>query len=86
MLGNPILFRLWRYDPESGNYNTGGGGRAGKVSVSDISITKTTDKASTKLEQAALSGKANKPDIVVRKSGEKPEEYFDPKIGGFTSR
>lgn len=55
----------------------GGGGGAGKVSVHDISITKTVDSATAALMLNCCSGKHIPSGLLtVRKAGEKPLEYL----------
>ena len=62
---------------QSGTTHAGPGAGAGKVNVQDLSLTKYVDKSSPKLFQACAAGThfptAN---IFVRKSGDKPLEYY----------
>jgi type VI secretion system secreted protein Hcp len=66
---------------QTGTHGVGGGGGAGKVSVHDISITKTLDKSSPELMLAVCNGKHIKDGLItVRKAGEKPLEYLKIKL------
>ncbi len=57
--------------------HTGTGGGAGKVSVNDLTLTHTVDKASPILMQTCMSGKhIAKAVLTVRKAGEKPLEFY----------
>jgi len=62
---------------QSGTTQMGGGGGAGKVSVSDISITKYVDASSHLLISSACKG-THHPEatLTVRKAGDKPLEYI----------
>lgn len=61
---------------QNGTTHMGGGSGAGKVNVSDLSLTKFIDKASPKLQLFCCNGKHIKEALlVVRKAGEKPLEY-----------
>jgi type VI secretion system secreted protein Hcp len=61
----------------SGDTHTGGGGGAGKVNVQDFSFTKYMDKSTPNLVQYGCSGKHfPKAELVVRKAGDKPLEYW----------
>jgi type VI secretion system secreted protein Hcp len=63
---------------QSGSFHSGGGGGAGKASFQDLSFTKYTDKATTKLLKAVSSGQHIKDAVLtVRKSGgDEPVEYL----------
>lgn len=62
---------------QSGTTHLGGGGGAGKVNVSDLSITKYVDKSTPNLMAACCNGKHLKEAaLYVRKAGEKPLEYL----------
>lgn len=62
---------------QSGTGAFGGGGGAGKVQVSDISVAKLVDKASCALMAACCSGKHIKSGLItVRKAGDQPLEYL----------
>ena len=64
-----------------GTHGGGGGGGAGKVSMQDISFTKSVDKASPLLMMHCCSGKHIKDGMItVRKAGEKPLEYLKIKL------
>jgi type VI secretion system secreted protein Hcp len=66
---------------QTGAMGQGGGGGAGKVSVHDISITKSVDKASAALMLHCCNGKHIPNGLVtVRKAGDKPLEYFKMKL------
>lgn len=57
--------------------HTARGGGAGKVSVSDVSITKLVDKATPNLMKACCTGRHfDEAVITVRKAGDKPLEYI----------
>ncbi len=60
----------------------GGGGGAGKVNVSDFSITKQIDASSPKLMEACCQGQHIKDGTltVVTKGGQKQEEYLVIKL------
>ncbi|HKZ72447.1 MAG TPA: type VI secretion system tube protein Hcp [Steroidobacteraceae bacterium] len=61
----------------SGSFQQGSGGGAGKASFQDISITKFIDLASPVLILACANGKhITKGTITVRKAGENPLEYL----------
>ena len=61
----------------SGDTHSGGGGGAGKANVQDLSFTKYMDKASPNLVQYCASGKHfPKAELIVRKAGDKPLEYW----------
>lgn len=96
VLGNPILFCGWRYDSETGNYRTGkysfwdycfGGGGSGKANVQDISVTRSVDRSSTKLAQAAATSRHIKQaEIGLPAASTDKQGYFDPKTGSWISR
>lgn len=66
---------------QSGSFGAAGGGGAGKVSASDISIMKLVDKSSPLLMQHICGGKHIKEGfITVRKAGDKPLEYLKIKL------
>lgn len=66
---------------QTGAFNTGGGGGAGKVNVHDISITKFVDKASPALMLHCCNGKHIASGLLtVRKAGENPVEYLKIKL------
>ena len=76
-----VLSWSWGME-QSGSFQEGGGGGAGKASFDDISFTKYVDKASPNLMLAVASGK-HIPDatLVVRKAGGKtPVEYITIKM------
>jgi len=57
--------------------HTGGGHGAGKVSVSDLSITKRIDKASASLFKACATGHhIPKAVLVCRKAGKEQQEFY----------
>jgi len=62
---------------QSGTTHLGPGGGSGKVNVNDISLTKYVDMATHDLLKACASGKhiANG-ELIVRKAGDTPLEYF----------
>ena len=62
---------------QSGSFDAGGGGGAGKVSVQDISVTKWIDK-STPILQLYCSNGDHFPSakLTVRKAGKEPLEYL----------
>ena len=76
---------------QSGTSAQGGGGGAGKVSFSDISVTKHVDKASPKIFEACATGKhIPKAVISVKKAGGSQEEYMkwtlsDVVISGYST-
>ena len=60
----------------SGSFNMGPGGGAGKSSISDLTVGKYVDAASTELLKHCLTGKhIDKVVLTVRKAGDKPLEY-----------
>jgi type VI secretion system secreted protein Hcp len=60
----------------SGSFNMGPGGGAGKSSVTDITVSKYVDAASTELLKHCLTGKhIDKIVLTVRKAGDTPLEY-----------
>jgi type VI secretion system secreted protein Hcp len=62
---------------QTGSGHRGGGSGAGKVDVTDISISKVVDKSSASLMLACANGKhIPKGKITVRKAGENPLEYL----------
>lgn len=66
---------------QSGTTHVGPGGGAGKCAFQDISITKFIDKASPLLFQYCATGKhIPEGQIIVRKAGENPLEYFKIKL------
>jgi type VI secretion system secreted protein Hcp len=66
---------------QTGTMSAIGGGGAGKCSISDVSVTKFTDKASTPLMLHCANGKHIKEGLItVRKAGEKPLEYLKIKL------
>ncbi len=73
-----IQLHSWSWGmSQTGTTHNGPGGGAGKVSVSDLTITKNTDLASPALMLACCTGKHYKEALLtVRKAGEKPLEYF----------
>jgi type VI secretion system secreted protein Hcp len=61
----------------SGSSSTGGGGGAGKVSFSDLSLTKTVDKASPLLMKACATGNhIPKAVLTARRVGPKGADYI----------
>lgn len=54
-----IEVESWSWGATNSSAGHGGGGGAGKVNVHDISVTKTTDKASPKLAEAVAKGKVS---------------------------
>jgi type VI secretion system secreted protein Hcp len=61
----------------SGAHSSGGGGGAGKVSFSDISVTKLVDKSSPLLFKRAATGQhIKKATLFVRKAGGEQQEYM----------
>jgi type VI secretion system secreted protein Hcp len=59
------------------NVHSGGGGGQGKADISDLSVSKSTDTATTALMAACASGKhIPKAKLHVRKAGDKPLEYY----------
>ncbi len=76
---NEIDLISWNWGMSNpGSMHTGGGGGAGKVNVSDISLTKAIDKASPVLMALCCDGKVHpKAEIVMRKaSGKNALEYY----------
>jgi type VI secretion system secreted protein Hcp len=73
-----IQIESWSFGAtQTGTMAMGGGGGAGKVSVQDISITKSMDKASPKLFEALATGKHMKEaKLTLRKAGGDQHEYF----------
>jgi type VI secretion system secreted protein Hcp len=66
---------------QTGNFNVGGGGGAGKVNVHDISISKNLDKSSPPLMYHCATGKHIPSGLVTfRKAGDKPLEYLKIKL------
>lgn len=64
-------------ESQSGTMHAGGGGGAGKVSMQDIHIVKTTSKASPKLFLACANGEhIKKAVLVARKAGKEQQEYL----------
>ncbi len=62
---------------QAGTMGQGGGGGAGKVSFSDISIQKFADASTPALMQACAGGDHIKTGVLtVRKAGGKQEEYY----------
>jgi type VI secretion system secreted protein Hcp len=62
---------------QSGTMHNGGGGGSGKVSIQDISFTKTVDKTSPNLIRACCNGEHFAEAILlVRKAGKDPLDYF----------
>lgn len=62
---------------QAGTMGHGGGGGAGKVSFSDISIQKFADSSTPALMQACAGGDHIKTGVLtVRKAGGKQEEYY----------
>lgn len=62
---------------QSGTTHIGGGGGAGKVSVTDLSVTKYVDKSSTVLMKGCCNGKHYEEAVLtLRKAGETPLEYL----------
>ena len=65
----------------SGSAHVGGGAGAGKVNVQDLSFTKYLDKTTPNLLLACCNGKHfDKAELVVRKAGENPLEYWHLEI------
>jgi type VI secretion system secreted protein Hcp len=66
---------------QTGSMHYGTGGGAGKVNVSDLSIMKRTDIASTDIMLKCATGK-HYPDatLVMRKAGDKPLEFLTIKM------
>ena len=66
---------------QAGTMAHGGGGGAGKANFQDLNFTHYVDKASTKLFLACATGK-HIPDatLIVRKAGEKQQEYLMTKL------
>lgn len=66
---------------QTGSFSAGGGGGAGKVSMSDISVMKYLDKASCDLMYHCASGKHIPSALItIRKAGDKPLEYLKIKL------
>lgn len=62
---------------QAGAHQTGAGGRAGKVSVQDISVTKLFDSATPPVMLACCNGQRFKEArLTVRTAGAKPLEYL----------
>lgn len=60
-----------------GSMHTGTGGGAGKVDVSDLSVTKYVDTATSPILLAVCNGKhVDSAILCVRKAGEKPLDYL----------
>jgi len=76
--GGEIDVLAWSWGmSNSGSAHTGGGGGAGKVAVQDFSFTKWMDKSTPNLIQYCASGKQfPSADLVVRKAGDTPLEYW----------
>lgn len=74
---NSIDVLAWSWGlSQSGTTHVGGGGGAGKVSVSDVSVTKYIDKSTPKLLENVATGKVfSQADLSVRKAGETPITY-----------
>jgi type VI secretion system secreted protein Hcp len=68
---NEIDLISWEWEmTQSGTMHEGGGGGGGKVSVSDLTLTKKVDKATTAIMSHCCSGKHIKQvDLYVRKAG-----------------
>jgi type VI secretion system secreted protein Hcp len=67
---------------QTGTGHLGGGAGAGKVNVSDLSITKYTDASSTDLWLACCKGTHyDEAQLKVRKAGDKPLDYLVIKMG-----
>ena len=61
----------------SGSAHAGGGIGAGKVNVSDLSVTKWIDAASPDIMKSCCNGKHfGEAKLIVRKAGENPLEYL----------
>ncbi|MES9905730.1 MAG: type VI secretion system tube protein Hcp [Sedimenticola sp.] len=67
---------------QTGSMHIGGGGGTGKVSVNDLSITKTIDKSTPNLMKSCTTGKHfAEATLVCRKAtGDKPLEYLVLKL------
>jgi type VI secretion system secreted protein Hcp len=64
-------------ETNSGTFNSGGGGGAGKVSMQDFHFVKKTDKASAKLFVACATGEHIKTaTLVCRKAGGDQQEFL----------
>jgi len=62
---------------QTGGFSSGGGGGAGKVSITDMSFMKFTDKSTAPLMAHCCSGKhIPTGQVIVRKAGDKPLEYM----------
>ena len=62
---------------QQGTHSSGGGGGAGKVSFSDITVTKVVDKSSPLLFKRAATGThIKKAQLFVRKAGGEQQEYM----------
>lgn len=62
---------------QSGTTHMGQGGGGGKANIQDISFTKYIDKASHLLLQRCFDGQhLDKGELIVRKAGGKPLEYY----------
>lgn len=66
---------------QSGTTHLGPGGGSGKVNVQDITITKYVDMATHELLKSCASGlHIAEGELIVRKAGSKPLEYFKVKM------
>jgi type VI secretion system secreted protein Hcp len=66
---------------QSGTSHVGGGSGTSRVSVRDITVVKHVDRASPNLMKLCCNGKHfDKADLIVRKAGGKPLEYFKLKL------
>jgi len=79
---NEIDILSWSWgETNSGSHSYGGGGGAGKVSMNDISITMTVNKASPKLLLACANGEHIKSALLTcRKAGKEQQEYLKIKF------
>jgi len=79
---NAIEVQAWEWGMhQTGTAHNGSGAGAGKVSVSDMTISKFVDKASPSLMLACCKG-THFPEVnlFVRKAGDKPMEYYKVKL------
>jgi len=66
---------------QSGSFHTGGGGGAGKASFQDLSVTKYIDNSSAVLMLYCANGDHfPSAEIIVRKAGKDPLEYYKIKM------
>ena len=72
-----IELLAWNFEMSNTPSVVGGGAGAGKVSVHDLTVTKSLDKATANLMKACATGEHIKEAVLyVRKAGDKPQEYF----------